>query len=162
MIILSLLINCFLFQFCPLEIDIVDEVKKNTYVINDSEIVVTEYLIHNQSSYDYYTWYLEKTTDDNSEEFEIKKYLFSCPKNGISLSTLLSDNIYSSDFKPVIGVNFIKQIKPGESFSYIFINTDDSVIKNIKYISSEKMKKYIGDVINTQFLYEGSLIIIKE
>lgn len=158
MIIISIL-YCLLLQCCSTNTDIVCNVRTFSYVINDSDVVVTEYQIRNQSTYDYYTWYFERTFEDNSEETEIKRYFFS-RSGDLSLCTLLFDNVYSSDYKPIVGLNFLKRIKPGEYFSYLFINMDEDYIRNIKCVSGYTLQKYIGDIANKQFLYEENYLII--
>lgn len=150
---------CLLSQFCSTNTSIVYTVRTFSYVINDSDVVVTEYQIRNQSPYEYYTWYLDKTSEASSDEDEIKRYFFTSHQN-LSLSTLLFDNVYSSDFKLVVGMNFLKQIKPGESFSYIFVNEDEDYSRNIKCVIGDTLKKYIGDIANKQFLYEGNYLVI--
>ena len=156
MIIISLLLNCLLLQSCAKDTCIDNEVKTFSYMVNDTEVTITEYRFHNRSSHDYYTWYL----DENAKEYDIRRYFFSSTPDGISLSTLLFDNICAPNFKPIVGVNFLKQIRPGDSFSYIFVNAEDDFIKKIKCISDDTMKKYIGEIVNKQFLYGGDFIIL--
>lgn len=136
---------------------------KNTIAHIGPKLSLTRYTLTNRSMEDYYTWvYLESTRDDSCTQSILKRYLFT--RHGdFSLGNILTDNlVFINDFRPEIGVSFLKKLPPAESFSYyVWGNDNDGFQEHIFYISETEFLKINGTVNNTDALFKKSFIIIQ-
>ena len=127
-----------------------------------SNIRLEEYSITNNSAETYYTWVYFDDIVLQGEAAALKQYLFKSPKNSINLATLLIDNVVFVDFKPTIGINFLKPLLPNERFVYVLYNHEDKqpFDKYIYYVSESELNNLIGSIVNKQLLYDNSYIVV--
>ena len=127
-----------------------------------SNIRLEEYSITNNSAEAYYTWVYYDDIVLQGNAAGLKQYLFKSPKDAINLATLLFDNVVFVDFKPTIGINFLKRLLPNERFVYVLYNHEDKepFDKYIYYASESELNNLIGSIVNKQLLYDNSYIVV--
>lgn len=148
-----------LFIFCSPHV----KVERNEYLIrnNDISIHVYEYSIINITDEAIYTWIDYNSPYSGVCNTKAIIRFFYDFHDGLNLATLLTDNVVLKDFRPKIGVNFIKRLLPQESFKYIGIDNNEYQ-KYVFYISDSDLKSIVGAPIRDDALYNGDYVIISE
>lgn len=123
---------------------------------------MTEYIISNNTDTNYYTWVdYNSYYSKDSIEVNLSHYLFIF-HGDYNLGALLTDNVFFNDgFYPEIGVSFLKEIGPGESFTYLVtgdIKDRDSFKNHIYFIDESRFLTVVGSVINTEVSYKANEI----
>ena len=123
---------------------------------------MTEYIISNNTDTNYYTWVdYNSYYSKDSIEVNLRHYLFIF-HGDYNLGALLTDNVFFNDgFYPEIGVSFLKEIGPGESFTYLVTGDKkdrDSFKNHIYFIDESRFLTVVGSVINTEVLYKANEI----
>ena len=151
---------------CQLETSPTIERRESRYYDNysDKEFFITEYHIYNKTGHCYYTWLFSNQQKSSGEE-TIESYFFK-PYGDFSFSQLINDNmVFRDGFEAIVGISFIKQLLPGDSFSYIIISDrfldDDSDIQKSIIIEEKKNVETIIGSIPDMFLFPLGCIVLR-
>ena len=131
--------------------------------ITDKNEIIEEYLIKNNSNEDYLTWVSLEPINERTDTELVHDY-FKKRKDDFSLIEAMFENIL--DEQPtIIGYSFIKNIKPGETFSY-YISQNETVSnfyqERIVLIKRKEVEQYLRMQIDDKYFYESPSIILTE
>lgn len=125
---------------------------------------VTEYTIINESdSTSYLTFICQDSNESNLEKMIIR--YFCAPNKSLNIMTLLTDNIVSDKFIPIIGETFLKEITPRTEFKYIMY--ENAPVKNstdlnlcVFVVDKAYIEKILKISITDKYLYKNDALII--
>ena len=129
---------------------------------SNKTITYVEYSITNHTKEVYYTW-IDFSYSSNDIIIAAKKYFYSYIGD-FNLAALLFDNVNVPDFTPLLGISFLKEIKPGDSFYYL-VRSDNDKCKGFDKIiifASESELKSIGitPIVNRNILFPDRYVIV--
>lgn len=130
-------------------------VEHDIYSYMDSSYIshnVTEYAIFNASdSKSYVTFFCQKSSENDFDKMIIR--YFCAPKQSFNLMSLLTDNIVSDEFVPIIGATFLKEITPEDEFKYIM---HENVLVNNSLYSDQCIivveKTYLEELLKVSLI----------
>lgn len=139
------------------------------YVRNSSgrtyrPVYVTEYTITNVTQETYYSWVDFDKPNYTEREEAIHRFFFK-RKGDFSFFNLMTDNIIMVDSGICVGVSFLVELQPNDTFKYIVIKNrqkDDRYEAYIEsapkeWIEQQLLRKPIPD----RFKYKQPYIVIK-
>lgn len=127
------------------------------------KIEMAKYTVVNHSKDVLYTWIDCNSLAADSSSFEESRRYFYRPVGDFSLCQLLTDNVvFVDNFTSQINATFLKEIEPGETFSY-FLTSErvNDMISHIYCVSgSELSSKYGVHVVNKDVLFKPDFVVI--
>lgn len=148
----------FLNSLC-ISTDIDVSTKQIPFFMDGKEYYISQISVFNNSQTIYYTWYDTTYEQGDSRLTDLQSY-FCRFKGDFNLIQLLTDNVFFLAFKPKIGVNFLKELLPGESFIYYVISNDcNDHSKYIRASSQEEVNNLVGAIVNRNVLYNGDIVL---
>ncbi len=125
--------------------------------------IMESYRITNNSDEDYLTWVSLEPINERTNTELVHDY-FKKRKDDFTLIEAMFENIL--DERPtIIGYSFIKNIKPGETFSY-YISQNETVSnfhqERIVLIKRKEVEQYLRMQIDDKYFYQSPSIILTE
>lgn len=131
--------------------------------ITEQTQTIDNYQITNNSNEDYLTW-VSLVPINNKSNIELVHDFFKKRKGDFSLVEMIYENLL--DEQPIsIGYSFMKNIIPGETFSYFFAKTDTfSTIyqDRIVVIKKKEVEKYSRMQIDEKYFFQLPIIFLTE
>ena len=137
---------------------------RNSSVDTYRPVYVTEYTITNVTHEMYYSW-VDYDKPNYSEKKEAIHRFFFKRKGDFSFFDLMTDDIIMVNSDLCVGMNFIVQLQPNDSFKYIVVKDkpDDGQLRH--YIESAPQKWIEEQVLQipipNSFKYSLPYIVIK-
>jgi hypothetical protein len=131
--------------------------------ITDKNEIIESYRITNNSDEDYLTWVSLEPINERSN-IELVHDYFKKRKGDFTFLEAMFENLL--DEQPtIIGYSFVKNINPGETFSY-FISQSETASnfyqERIVLIKRKEVEQYLRMEINDKYFYESPSIILTE
>ena len=128
------------------------------YFDKEERIQQYEYTIQNMSIENIISWVDYGNSFDKKRDEPVIKYFFQ-PHGDFALAHVLTDELAEPTGPPILGVDFVVLIKPGESFKYLSTN-DDCFNEHIFYYKESDLKKITGEpIVNRKYLFDGQEVV---
>lgn len=125
--------------------------------------IMESYRIKNNSNEDYLTWVSLEPINERSN-IELVHDFFKKRKGDFNFLEAMFENIL--DEQPTaIGYSFIKNINPGETFSYYISHNETVSIlyqERIVLIKRKEVEQYLRMQLDDKYFYESPSIILTE
>lgn len=126
---------------------------------------MAQYTITNNSKDILYTWVDFNSSVTDSSTFIMSRRYFYRSMGDFTFCQLLTDNVvFVDDFTSQINVSFLKEIRPGNAFSYFLASERvNDVINHIYCVSSSELKsKYGIYIVNQAVLFKPDFVVLTE
>lgn len=129
------------------------------YYDGETLMHLSEYTIQNKSHENVISWIDYQHSFEVDSTNSIKLFFFR--RNGdFSIANLLTEDVVFTEEPPILGINFIVRIGPGESFKYQVLNNEDIKDHLFFYKESEIIDVIGGPIINNKLFYRGHVVTI--
>ena len=135
------------------DIEVSDSTYSYTKGVRGEKIRITEYTVRNMSDEQYLTW-VDFSGRDETRRRRIFRY-FHAPHGDMNLAMLMTDNVARESEDIILGVSFIKVLKPHGSFKYVVVNEKDGkdFRKGIVVEKASAVAKIIGFQVPETFSF---------
>lgn len=164
----SILFLTFLFYTITLDAQCqihIDTISVNYFNgITEKKEIIDIYQIKNNSDEDYLTW-VSLVPINNRTNIKLIRDYFIKNKGDFNLIGMMNDNLLPQESMCEIGYTFMKNISPGETFSYFVAkNGIESKFyrERIVIIKKKEVEQYLKMIIDKKYFYQLSDIFLIE
>ncbi len=124
------------------------------------KIRITEYTVRNMSDEPYLTW-VDFGGRGEARRRRIFRY-FHAPRGDMNLAMLMTDNVARESEDVILGVSFIKVLKPHGSFKYVVVNEKDDrdFRRGIVVEKASVVAKIIGFQVPETFSFANDELVV--
>lgn len=149
---------------CQIHIDTISFCYYNG--ITEQTQIIDKYQIINNSSEDYLTWVSLVPTERKTNIALIRDF-FVKRKGDFNLIEMITENLINTDNESIceVGYTFIKNILPGETFSYFIAKTEarsNLYQGRIVLIKKKEVEQYLKMQIDEKYFFKLSSIFLTE
>ena len=149
---------------CQIHIDTISFCYYNG--ITEQSLTIENYQITNNSNEDYLTWVSLVPTERKTNIALIRDF-FVKRKGDFNLIEMITENLINTDNESIceVGYTFIKNILPGETFSYFIAKTDTKsnlYQRRIVLIKKKEVEQYLKMQIDEKYFFKLSSIFLTE